>query len=230
MKSRTFNTLFMLSSVDGKISTGSIDQRDVDKDLPKIKGVVEGLKQYYDLEMRTDLHSFNTGRVMAKIGMNKKKKEIVKLPVSFIIVDNKPHLNNIGLDNLTKKCKVLYLVTTNKKHPAFKREKDNLKVIYYHKKIDFPGLFKKLRQEFDINRVTIQSGGTMNSLLIRAGLIDELSLVIAPVLIGGKNTATLVDGKSLISEKDLIHISALKLKKCVKLNNSYLNLVYEVLN
>lgn len=159
MKNRTFNTLFMLSSVDGKISTGSIDQRDVDKDLPKIKGVREGLKQYYDLEMRTDLHSFNTGRVMAKIGMNKKKKEIIRLPVSFIIVDNKPHLNNIGLDNLAKKCKLLYLVTTNRNHPAFKRKKDNLKIIYYPKKIDFSNLFKKLKGEFGIDRVTIQSGG-----------------------------------------------------------------------
>jgi len=42
-------TLFMLMSVDGKISTGNIDNRDVDKDFPKIKGIKEGLKQYYDI-------------------------------------------------------------------------------------------------------------------------------------------------------------------------------------
>ena len=47
---RTFNTLFMLSSVDGKISTGNIDKRDVDKDFPKIEGLKEGLQQYYALE------------------------------------------------------------------------------------------------------------------------------------------------------------------------------------
>lgn len=70
----------------------------------------------------------------------------------------------------------------------------------------------------------------MNSLLIREGLIDELSLVIAPVLIGGKDTSTLVDGKSLISEKDLMNMKALKLRDCIKLDNSYINLIYEVLN
>ena len=42
-------TLFMLISVDGKISTGNINERDTDKDFHKIKGVVEGLQQYYDL-------------------------------------------------------------------------------------------------------------------------------------------------------------------------------------
>ena len=69
-KNRTFNTLFMLSSVDGKISTGCVDGRDFDKDFPKINGLKEGLKQYYQLEQSTDINSFNTGRVMVKIGMN----------------------------------------------------------------------------------------------------------------------------------------------------------------
>ncbi len=43
-------TLFLLISVDGKISTGDTDEMDVDKDYPKIKGIKEGLYQYYDLE------------------------------------------------------------------------------------------------------------------------------------------------------------------------------------
>ena len=60
VRNRTFNTLFMICSLDGKISTGETDERDVDKDFPKIKGVKEGLKQYYQLECRTDINSFNT--------------------------------------------------------------------------------------------------------------------------------------------------------------------------
>ena len=42
---RPVTTLYMLMSVDGKISTGSTDNMDVDKDLPGIKGVGEGLHQ-----------------------------------------------------------------------------------------------------------------------------------------------------------------------------------------
>lgn len=44
---RSVTTLFMLMSVDGKISTGSTDELDVDRDFPKIPGVKEGLHQYY---------------------------------------------------------------------------------------------------------------------------------------------------------------------------------------
>jgi len=219
----------MLSSLDGKISTGAIDARDVDKDFPKIKGVKEGLKQYYQLELRTDIHSFNTGRVMAKISMNKPQKNIKKIKCSFILVDN-THLTSTGIKNLLRKVRKLYLITTNNKHPAFKQTENNLEIIFYKNKINFKNLFNQLKKTYGINRVTIQSGGTMNSILIREGLIDRVSLVIAPCLIGGKDTPTLVDGDSLRSQADLKKIKALKLKKFTRLKNHYLHLVYEVIN
>ena len=65
---RPITTLFMLESLDGKISSGSSDNLDVDKDFCRIDGVKEGLHQYYELEEETDTFSLNTGRVMAKIG------------------------------------------------------------------------------------------------------------------------------------------------------------------
>src|SRR3989338_1554918 len=161
---RPITTLFMLTSVDGKISTGSTDKLDVDKDFPRIRGIKEGLRQYYDIEQTTDLHSLNSGRVLAKVGANKPQKNLVKLPVSFLIIDNEPHLNKIGVDNFLKKSKKLYIITTNKNHPAFKRkDADNLEIIYYQNKINFVDLFRKLKQDYKINRITVQTGGTLNS-------------------------------------------------------------------
>lgn len=43
---RPITTLFMLMSLDGKISPGASDALDVDKDFPKIDGLKEGLPQY----------------------------------------------------------------------------------------------------------------------------------------------------------------------------------------
>ena len=60
---RPITTLYMLISVDGKISTGATDEMDVDRDFPLIPGLKEGLHQYYEIEQTTDLWSFNTGRV-----------------------------------------------------------------------------------------------------------------------------------------------------------------------
>lgn len=228
---RTFNTLFLLTSLDGKISTGDIDSRDIDKDLPKIKGVREGLSQYYEIERTTDLHSLNTGRVMVKVGMNIRNKKIVKTPASFIIIDNKPHLTLVGIQNMLKKGKCLYVVTTNKAHPAFRlKGEKRIRIIYYAKQVNFKHLFSKLRKEFGVRRITLQSGGTLNAILLRGGLIDEVSIVVAPILIGGQHTSSLIDGKSLRSEKDLRMIKALRLKKAKILKNSYLHLRYSVIN
>ena len=92
---RPITTLFMLMSVDGKISTGATDDLDIDKDFPKIAGVREGLHQYYEIEQTTDLWSLNSGRVQAKLGVNTKEMPD-KTPVSFVIIDN-DHLNKNGV-------------------------------------------------------------------------------------------------------------------------------------
>ncbi len=78
----------MLISVDGKISTGSTDELDMDRDLSGIDGVREGLHQYYEIEQTTDLWSFNTGRVQEKMGVNEKEMP-AKTPVSFVLLDNR---------------------------------------------------------------------------------------------------------------------------------------------
>jgi 2,5-diamino-6-(ribosylamino)-4(3H)-pyrimidinone 5'-phosphate reductase len=218
----------MISSLDGKISTGDVDARDTEKDFPKVPVVKDGRHQYYDLEKKTDRCSFNTGKVMAKIGMNTNKCKLNCPGVEFIIVDGK-HLTVKGINNLIKKTKRLYLVTTNPKHPAFEM-KDKLELIYYPKKVNFKDLFKKLKQKFGMKRVTIQSGGTVNSILIRENLIDMVSFVIAPALIGGKNTSSLVDGVDLRTEADLKKIKSLRLVKCEKLKHSFLHLKYRVEN
>lgn len=220
-------TLFMLVSVDGKISTGSNDERDFDKDLPNVEGAKEGLHQYYALEEETDLFSFNTGRNMEKVGWNDEKAIIEKLPVEFIIVDNKPHLTTLGVENLIKRTKKLYIVTTNPTHPALSVKDDNLEVVSYEQAIDFTHLFERLKQK-GVDKLTIQSGGEMNANLLRLGLINNLSIVVAPVLVGGRDTSSLIDGDSLITVEDLQKLKTMRLVEAKTLNNSYLHLQYEI--
>jgi 2,5-diamino-6-(ribosylamino)-4(3H)-pyrimidinone 5'-phosphate reductase len=218
-------------SVDGKISTGNIDDRDIDGDFPKIEGIKEGLKQYYEIEQTTDTFSMNSGRVMSKVGANIKKEIVNKTNVSFIIIDNKPHLNNVGIEYFIKMSKTFYLVTNNKNHPVFQyKEVENICIIYYEEKIDFENLFEQLKNKYGIETMTIQTGGTLNSVLLRKQLIDKLSIVVAPALIGGKDTSTLIDGESIQTFEDLKKIKALKLIENKTLSDSYINLKYEIIN
>ncbi len=225
---RPITTLFMLMSVDGKISTGASDHLDVDKDFPKIAGVKEGLHQYYEIEQTTDLWSLNSGRVQAKIGINSADMPN-KTPVSFVVIDNS-HLKEHGVRYLCALSKQFVLVTSNAKHPAFEIEEDNLHIIYQNEQLSLKDVLTKLKSQYSCERITIQTGGTLNELFLREKLIDYLDIVVAPVLVGGKDTSTLIDGKSLLSESELSRLGVLKLQEFVVLENSYLRLRYRVIH
>jgi 2,5-diamino-6-(ribosylamino)-4(3H)-pyrimidinone 5'-phosphate reductase len=221
----------MLESLDGKISSGSSDNLDVDKDFCRIDGVKEGLHQYYELEGETDFFSLNTGRVMAKIGLNDRKEPPKKMEaITFIIIDNKPHLNENGIKYLCNWLGRLILVTTNKEHCAFNMQKqyDNLEILYYDT-LDLKILLEDVYSKYNADRVTIQSGGTLNGLFVRNKLIDFVNIVIAPILVGGKDVSTLVDGESITDESELKKLMPLQLLECNKLEDSYVQLKYKVL-
>lgn len=229
--SRPITTLFLLQSLDGKITTGDNDELDTDSDFRKIKGVKEGLQQYYEIEKMTDFFSLNSGKVMEKIGVNTRTTKPYKVPVNFIVIDNKPHLTEKGVEYMTKWGKFLYLVTINRNHPAFKlKGKLPIEVIYYEGKIDLDDLLRRMKQQYKANRITIQTGGTLNAEWVRLGLVDNISIVIAPCLIGGTNTQSLIGGESIHTLKDLQKIKALKLVKNETLEASYIHLRYKVIN
>ena len=75
----------------------------------------------------------------------------------------------------------------------------------------------------------MQSGGTVNGLFLREKLFDFVDLVIAPVLVGGKDTSTLIDGPSLTSRQELSGLGVLKLEDCSVLKDSYIRLRYKVI-
>ena len=222
---RPVTTLFMLMSFDGKISTGVGDGLDFDRDLPRVPGVAEGLRQYYELEQETDLWSLNTGKVMAKVGANELPLP-ERLPVSFAILDN-THLTEAGVRWLCARCRRVVIVTSNAAHPAFAVGEDNLSVML-QERLSLAHALRRLRADYGCERLTIQSGGTLNAALVREGLVDFVDVVVAPLLVGGRDTPTLVDGPSLTSVEKLSRLCPLELLGCEALQDSYVRLRYRI--
>ncbi len=224
---RPITTLFMLMSVDGKISTGATDEMDVDRDFPQITGLREGLHQYYEIEQTTDLWSFNTGRVQAKMGVNTKEMP-AKTPVSFVLLDNH-HLSAHGIQYFCEKSKQFVLITTNRNHPAFNVKEENLHIIFQDE-LSLAAALAILKERFGCHRLTVQAGGTVNGLFLREKLFDFVDIVVAPVLIGGKDTSTLIDERSLQAKNELDKLGVLRLMDAVPLQDSYLRLRYQVIS
>lgn len=231
---RVETTLFLMTSVDGKITSGDGEQLDPDRDWGRIHGVKEGIHQYYELEASLATCSLNTGRVMAKSGFNTCSQVPEKdSRLTFFIVDRKPHLTAAGVLYLAQWVGRLYVVTNHPSHPAFTLQTehavDNLDIISYPGVVNLPDLFRRIKQVYGIGRMVIESGGTLNATLLRQRLIDHLTVIVAPLLVGGKATSSLVDGDSLRCEKELVNLKALKLSGCVVLDHSYIRLDYDVI-
>jgi riboflavin biosynthesis pyrimidine reductase len=59
--------------------------------------------------------------------------------------------------------------------------------------IDLPAVLAKLRRRFGIRRLLLEGGGKINGSFLAAGLVDELSILVAPVADGEVGTPTLFD-------------------------------------
>ena len=151
-----------------------------------------------------------------------------KTPVTFVIIDNQ-HLTEHGIRYFCALAKQFILVTTNHNHPAFSMSELNLRIIY-QEKLDLAAMLERLKSEYGCERVTIQTGGTLNGLFLREKLFDYVDIVIAPVLVGGKDTSTLIDGKSLYESSQLTELGVLELESVTPLESSYIRLRYKVIS
>lgn len=56
--------------------------------------------------------------------------------------------------------------------------------------VDFEQAFEQLNRKFGVTIIRVDSGGTLNGVLLKAGLVDELHLLVHPTLVGGINQRT----------------------------------------
>jgi riboflavin biosynthesis pyrimidine reductase len=76
---------------------------------------------------------------------------------------------------------------------AFLREKGVSYLLGGKERIDLRAVLRKLRRHFGIRRLLLEGGGKINGSFLAAGLVDELSILYAPVADGSVGTPTLFD-------------------------------------
>lgn len=119
------------------------------------------------------------------------------------------------------------MVTADRRHPAVDVADFRLDIIEVDGQVDFRRLFGQLAG-MDVQNLTVQSGGTLNATLVRSDLINYVSVVVAPVLVGGRSTPTLLDGDPLERDIDLRLLRPLVLLSVRGLDHSCLHLRYAV--
>jgi 2,5-diamino-6-(ribosylamino)-4(3H)-pyrimidinone 5'-phosphate reductase len=62
--------------------------------------------------------------------------------------------------------------------------------------VDLPALLGRLHER-GVERLLVEGGGELNWGFVRDGLLDELYVTVAPVLLGGRDAPTLLEGNGL---------------------------------
>jgi len=85
---------------------------------------------------------------------------------------------------------------TSKKQLEFLRERGVELFVHNTERVDLPKALHTLT-ELGIQRLMVEGGGTLNFELLRLGLVDELTVYVAPLVFGGESAPTMAAGLGL---------------------------------
>ena len=102
-----------------------------------------------------------------------------------------------------QKAQVVELVTekASEAYKAYLREKGISYLVCGKEHIDAPLACRKIKETLKVETLMLGGGGTINWSFIQQGLVDELSVVIAPAADGNTSTQTLFMAKAGLSDE-----------------------------
>ena len=85
-------------------------------------------------------------------------------------------------------------------------------------------LFQQL-EKMGLKKIIVEGGGEINWSVLKLGLVNELVVTISPVVIGGRDAKTLVEGKGITNISDGIKM---KLSNTIIQNKNEIVLFYKL--
>jgi riboflavin biosynthesis pyrimidine reductase len=131
----------------------------------------------------------------------------------------KLHLNT---DRVSGDPIIIVLTETAPDDHLAELRRDGISYIFAGRsEIDLPLALDILAAEFGIERLLLEGGGGINGSFLSAGLIDEISLLIAPIVDGDRNLPTTFDRAH--GEATSLHLQSVE-----RLEGGFLLLKYEL--
>jgi 2,5-diamino-6-(ribosylamino)-4(3H)-pyrimidinone 5'-phosphate reductase len=82
--------------------------------------------------------------------------------------------------------------------------------------VDLKAALELLNENYEAKTVLLDSGGTLNGIMLRAALVDEISLLVHPVLLGGTKPKPFFKSEDFEGNDGII---TLKLMNCEKMGD-----------
>jgi len=178
-------------SIDGKISTRRNDssfssRKDwirVHKLRSSVDGIVVGISTVLEDNPMLSVRYYSKG---------------TKDPVRIIVDSNARIPLNSRIIRSSKNIQTIIATTPNASTRKIKElKKAGVQVLVSGKrKVNIKNLFQQL-ENLGLKRILVEGGGEINWSVLKIGLANELIVTISPVVVGGRDAKTLVEGEGI---------------------------------
>jgi 2,5-diamino-6-(ribosylamino)-4(3H)-pyrimidinone 5'-phosphate reductase len=147
----------------------------------------------------------------------------------LVIVDSRGRVRNwqrIRKEPYWRDAIALCSHSTPKTYLAYLQERHIEVILAGDDRVDLRLALEELNARHRVKVVRVDSGGTLNGALLRAGLVDEISVIVDPCLVGGTTPRSIFTAPDLTSSEGVI---PLKLIQVENIKGDSVWLRYEVI-
>lgn len=191
---RPYITLLTLSSVDGKINMGSTTTEDMEEDLCRLNP--RGLELYRGVQQNMPACSIVSGKTMEKMAWMSNYAadcSLPVIPVTLVVID-RHHLTRDGLKWLATRYQSVVIIVQTTQYMDVQKIASNVTVLYFTQCELLVDQLCDWAHTNGISEMCLETGGTLTSQFVSRRYIDEVILVMAPIIVGGQYTPTVCDG------------------------------------
>lgn len=219
---RPETTMFLTMSVDGRITSHDSDELDSDKTWKQDPKIQARMQQFFEFA-EGGIHTVTYGEAMAKVGVNTREGAPQELDINMILIDDLGLITNKGIRYLARSVDQLYVLCMTDNPILHDQSLPKDVHLITQEKLNLKQLLITLTDTYQIQELSIQSNARLNARWISLGLIDMLSIVISPLLVGRHGTPNLID-------QELLSVAPLELIEFQRFGIGFVNLQYRVLN
>jgi 2,5-diamino-6-(ribosylamino)-4(3H)-pyrimidinone 5'-phosphate reductase len=206
-------------TIDGKISTrkndsaisSKLDLVRVHKLRSKVDGLIIGISTVLEDDPM----------------LNVRYSTIGKKNPTRIIIDSKARIPlNSRIIESSNKIQTIIAVTHDASSRKIKeiQKKGAQVLVSGNGKVNLRNLFQQL-EKMGLKKIIVEGGGEINWSVLKLGLVNELVVTISPVVIGGRDAITLVEGEGFTNICDGIKM---KLSNKIIQNKNEIVLFYKL--
>jgi len=217
MKTKPFIFINCAMSVDGKISTverrqvkisNNLDMERVDRLRASADAILVGMNTAVRDDPKLTVKS-------EKLRKKRVEKGLPENPIKVTL----GRINELNLDSDFMNYGNKIVLFASEDSDASKVEELKNRATIFMMPGERPEVKRvvKVLADLGVKRMMIEGGGTINFEFLKADLVDEIYVAVAPKIFGGEGSPTLADGEGFLAGKELKLIGEKRLGKILVL-------------